>query len=898
MASKSTLFLVDGTALAYRGYFAFIKNPLINSKGENTSAPFAFTNSLLKLVRQFEPTHIAVVFDAPGKTFRHERYEEYKATREKMPEDLAQSLPRVRQVVEAMSILMIEIEGCEADDVMGTLAKRGSEEGIDVYLVTGDKDFMQCLDGRVSMLKPGRRGDEYRRFTAGDVRERYGVEPRQIIDILGLMGDSSDNVPGVPHVGEKTAQKLVQAYGSIESVLAHADEISQARVRENLVTYAEQARLSKELVTIDTEVSIDISPEELSFRGFNIPAMVKLFTDLEFVSLTRELLQESEEVGADAEEMEYVVVDSEEELERIVEELRAAQIMAVDLETTGLNPLVARVVGVSLAVEPAKAYYLPLRHKEGNNLPAEKTLRRLGKILEDADLPKAGHNIKYDSLVLRNEGIRLQGIAFDTMVASYLLNPSRRQHGLDSLALEYLQHKTIPITNLIGKGKNQISFTEVPIEQAGEYSCEDADMTLRLLHEMAPKLEALELRSLLDEIEIPLIPVLMEMEAKGVLVDLELLTGMGEEFEGELDQLEGEIHELAGEDFNVNSPQQLQSILFEKLALPRGKKTKTGYSTDSEVLEGLISEHAIARKILDYRALNKLKSTYIEALPKLVSPDTGRIHTSFNQTVAATGRLSSSEPNLQNIPVRTEAGRRIRRAFVAPKGRVLLSADYSQIELRIMAHLSEDERLLEAFRRGEDIHASTAAAIFNCSIEEVDETQRRQAKTVNFGVMYGMGSVSLGKQLGISSAEAKAFIDSYFQRFSGVASYIEDTKEMARRNGYVTTLLNRRRYMPELESTAPQVRAFAERMAVNMPIQGSAADLIKKAMISVQEWIWQGSVPADMLIQVHDELVFEVDGDAVEEVRDRVVARMEHALELDVPILVEAAWGHTWAEAH
>lgn len=898
MASKSTLFLIDGTALAYRGYFAFIKNPLISSRGENTSAPFAFTNSLLKLIREFEPTHLAVVFDAPGKTFRHERYEQYKATREKMPEDLAQSLPRVHQVVEAMSIPIIEVEGFEADDVMGTLARKGSEEGIDVVLVTSDKDFMQCLDGHVRMLKPGRRGDEYRTFTAADVRERYGVEPRQVIDILGLMGDSSDNIPGVPQVGEKTAQKLVQEYGSIESVLEHAGEVSQARVRENLAAYADQARLSKELVTIDTDVPLDISPEDLTFEGFNIPVLVDLFYDLEFTSLTRELLQEGEEAGTDSDEKEYILVDSAEEAERIIGKLPEAEIVAVDLETTDLNPLRARVVGISLSVEPQKAFYLPLHHTRGKNLPAEETLSKLAAILQDPGVPKVGHNIKYDALVLRNEGISLQGIAFDTMVASYLLNPSRRQHGLDSLALEYLQHKTIPITSLIGKGKNQILFSEVPIQEASDYSCEDADMTLRLLHEMAPKLEVLELLSLFDEIEVPLIPVLMEMEAKGVLVDLDLLSGMGEEFEGELNQLEQQIYELAGEDFNVNSPQQLQSILFEKLQLPRGKKTKTGYSTDSEVLEGLIQEHPIAEKILDYRVLNKLKNTYIEALPKLVDPDTGRIHTSFNQTVATTGRLSSSEPNLQNIPIRTEAGRRIRRAFVAPGGRVLLSADYSQIELRIMAHLSKDERLQEAFRRGEDIHVSTAAAIFDCPIEAVDEMRRRQAKTVNFGVMYGMGSVSLGKQLGIPSAEAKDFINSYFERFSGVARYIEETKETARRNGYVTTLLNRRRYMPELESTAPQVRAFAERTAVNMPIQGSAADLIKKAMISIQEWIWKDGVPADMLIQVHDELVFEVDEGVVEQVRDSVTARMEKALELDVPILVEAAWGRTWADAH
>ncbi len=898
MPADESLFLVDGTALAYRGYFAFIKNPLINSRGENTSAPFAFTNSLLKLIREYAPTHLAVVFDAPGRTFRHERFADYKATREKMPEDLALSLPRVHQVVDVMAIPLVQVEGYEADDVIGTLARQAEEAGFEVSLVTGDKDFMQCLSEQVRMIKPGRRGDDYTPFTAADVRERYDLEPAQVIDLLGLMGDASDNVPGVPQVGEKTAQRLVSDYGSLEAVLAHAGEVAQARVRENLTAYAEQARLSKELVTIRTDVPTGIELSDLHFTGFDTPAMVRLFTELEFTSLVRELLQESEDSSTGREEAHYRRVESLEELQAVIAQCREAEILCLDLETTGLNPMSARVVGVSLAIHPRAAWYLPLRHREGPNLPDAGTLELLRPLLEDPAVPKAGHNIKYDTLVLRAEGIRLAGIAFDTMVASYLLNPSRRQHGLDALALEYLQYQTIPITQLIGTGRNQKCFDEVGIAEAVPYACEDADITLRLLHEMAPKLEALELRGLFDDIEMPLVPVLTEMEAAGVLVDLDLLAAQGREFETALIGLEQAIHELAGEEFNVNSPQQLQHILFEKLALPRGKKIKTGWSTDSEVLEGLVPEHEIAGKLLEYRALAKLKSTYIDALPRLVDPGTGRIHTSFNQTVAATGRLSSSEPNLQNIPVRTEEGRRIRKAFIASPGKVLLSADYSQIELRIMAHLSGDERLIEAFRKGEDIHTSTAAVIFDRPLDAVTAVERRQAKTVNFGVMYGMGSVSLGKQLGIASADAKIFIENYFERFSGVRRFIERTKEEARRNGYVTTLLNRRRYMPELESRAPQVRAFAERMAVNMPIQGSAADLIKKAMIAIQQWLWDEAVPAAMLIQVHDELIFEVAEEAVAEVRDRVVMLMEEALDLNVPIVVEADWGRTWAEAH
>ncbi len=898
MSTPRTLFLVDGTALAYRGYFAFIKNPLINSRGENTSAPFAFTNSLLKLIREYSPTHIAVIFDAPGKTFRHERFADYKATREKMPEDLALSLPRVHQVVEAMAIPILQIEGYEADDVIGTLARQGQDAGYEVSLITGDKDFMQCLSERVHMLKPGRRGDDYSLFTVEDVRERYGLEPDQMIDLLGLMGDSSDNVPGVPQVGEKTAQKLVSTWGSLEQVLAHADEVTQTRVRENLTIYADQARLSKELVTIDTGVETDVELDELAFNGFDTPALITLFNELEFTRLVRELLAESEELPAEKEETRYRLVASIEELQAVLAQCREAEIVCVDLETTGLNPMTARVVGVSLAIHPRAAWYVPLRHTEGPNLPEAETLALLRSLLEDPTVPKAGQNIKYDTLVLRSEDIAMQGIAFDTMVASYLLNPGRRNHGLDALALEYLQYQTIPISQLIGSGRNQIGFEDTEIAAATEYACEDADITLRLLREMAPKLEALELRELFDAIEMPLIPVLTEMEASGVLVDLDLLSALGAEFEADLAELESGIHELAGEDFNVNSPQQLQLVLFDNLGLPRGKKTKTGYSTDSEVLENLTSEHEIAGKLLEYRALAKLKSTYIDALPRLVNPDTGRIHTSFNQTVAATGRLSSSEPNLQNIPVRTEAGRRIRDAFIAPEGRLLLSADYSQIELRIMAHLSGDERLLDAFKRGEDIHTSTAAAIFDCPLAEVTGVQRRQAKTVNFGVMYGMGSVSLGKQLDIPNAEAKEFIENYFERFSGVRRYIDHTRDQARRNGYVTTLLHRRRYMPELESRAPQVRSFAERMAVNMPIQGTAADLIKKAMVSIQEWLWTDEVRAEMLIQVHDELIFEVDEEIVDEVRDRVVSFMAEALELTVPIVVDADTGRTWAQAH
>ncbi len=656
--------------------------------------------------------------------------------------------------------------------------------------------------------------------------------------------------------------------------------------------------MSKRLVTLDHEVPLEVGPADLHFEGFDRPRLIELFNELEFTALMRELLEEGGTPESESEDTEYRCVTTTEELEEVVALCREAPVFALDLETTGLDPHQAEVVGVSLSVQAGEAWYLPLRHTDGPNLPAAETLERLRELIEDPDRPKAGHNIKYDALVLRNEGIDLQGIVFDTMVASYLLNPSRRQHGLDSLSLEYLQHQPIPITDLIGTGKEQRSFAEVPVDEASVYAGEDADLTLRLMLEMAPKLELLELRGLFDRIEVPLIPVLVAMESRGVLVDRDLLGKMGAEFERELAGLEEEIHRLADLEFNVNSPQQLQEVLFDQLGLPKGRKTKTGYSTDSEVLEGLVTEHPIASRLLDYRSMSKLKSTYIDALPRLIEPRTGRIHTSFNQTVATTGRLSSSEPNLQNIPVRTEAGRRIRRAFIAPPGRVLLSADYSQIELRIMAHLSRDERLIEAFRRGEDIHTSTAAAIFEVPLEEVSEDRRRQAKTVNFGVMYGMGSVSLGKQLGIPSAQAKDFIESYFERFQGVARYIEETREAARRNGFVTTLLNRRRYLPELESGAHQIRAFAERTAVNTPIQGSAADLIKLAMIAVHDWIESSGVAAEMIIQVHDELVFEVDEEAAPRVRDRVMERMAGALELDVPIVVDAAWGRDWAEAH
>ena len=894
MPKKRRLYLIDGSALAYRSYFAFIRNPLINSKGENTSAVYGFTNSILKIIREGKPEYLAVVFDTKAPTFRHEIFKEYKSTRAKMPDEMSEQLPRIREVAEGMNLPILEVDGFEADDLMGTLAKRAKKEGMEVVLVTGDKDFLQLVDDDVEVLNPRRGGEEPELLDRAGVERKLGVPPEKVTELLGLMGDTSDNVPGIPGVGEKTALQLIKQFGSLEGALRNADKVKRKNVRKALKEHADLARLSKRLVTIDVNVPFKIELSQLKREDFDLPRLKELFKELEF---TRFL----QDIGApDIEEKTvYQIVRSEEELKALISILKDAGEFALDTETTSLNPIDAELVGVSVAHREREAFYLPLAHNDKRgNLDPKVVTKSLKALLEDEKIRKVGHNLKYDLEVLRRSGIELKGIYFDTMVASYLLNPSSRQHGLDSLALEHLDHRMIPITDLIGSGKKQKTFDQVPVKDACDYSCEDVDFTLRLKEIFSPKLSQLALEKLFYEVELPLIEVLAEMELVGVSVDTAYLGKLSGQMEKQLDDLTSQIYDLAGKRFNINSPQQLSQVLFEDLKLPAVRKTakRTGYSTDIGVLESLAKEHPLPAILLEYRQLTKLKSTYIDALPRLVNRRTGRIHTSFNQTVTATGRLSSSDPNLQNIPIRTDVGRQIRKAFVPRNEKFLiLSADYSQVELRILAHFSQDQTLMNSFKKGEDIHNRTASEVFGVRIDRVTSEQRAVAKTTNFAIIYGVSAFGLSRQTDMTPQEAGMFIDVYFKRYPRVKEYIEQTIELARKQGFVTTLLGRRRYIPEIDSTNRQKREFAERIAINTPIQGSAADLIKVVMIDIARELKKRK--SKMILQVHDELVFEVHQDELDEVKEMVKDRMENTVDLEVPVKVDINVGENWLEA-
>ncbi len=904
MAGKK-LFLIDGSAIAYRAYFAFINNPLRNSRGENTSAIFGFLRFLFMILDNEAPDYLAVVFDPPGPTLRHQQFKAYKATREKMPDDMRDQVPRIHQVLDALNVPILEFPGYEADDVIGTLAKRAERQGFDTYLVTGDKDFLQLVGDGVKMYNVKRTGEPAEVLDAEAVRAKIGLPPEKIVDYLGLMGDTSDNIPGVPGIGEKTAVKLVQAYGTLEAVLEHAEEVGRANVRENLKRHRDDALLSKRLVQIHTDLPIEVDLMALRRQPPDRERVIALFRDLEFNSLIERF-----KTGRETPEVDYEIVQSEPELRALLERLKRAKKMVVDLEASHQDPMRADMVGLALAFRPGKAFYLPVRvaKRDGrrevllqtdgelfDGIPLRDLLR---PVLEDAGVKKCGHNIKYDMLVLARHGIELQGLDFDTMVASYLINPTLRQHNLDALALEHLNYVKKRTSDLIGKGKKQISMADVPVEAVAPYACEDADITLRLQAVFEPILKKHHLEDLFRNVELPLIYVLMDVERTGVALDLAFLKQMSEELGQRLQALETRIYELAGETFNINSTQQLGEILFDKLKLPKKKRTKTGYSTDASVLEELARLHELPRTLLEYRELSKLKSTYVDALPSLVNPETGRVHTSYNQTVAATGRLSSSDPNLQNIPIRTEIGRRIRRAFVPGDAEhVIVDADYSQIELRIMAHLSQDPVLMEAFHNNEDIHAKTASLVFMVPPEELTPDHRRRAKEINFGIMYGMNEYGLAARLDISREEAREFIASYFATYYKVKEFIDRTIAQVEEQGYVTTLLNRRRYLPEIRSKNRSIREFAKRTAVNTPIQGTAAELIKIAMVRIWRRLRQEQRQTRMIMQVHDELVFEAPKAEVEAVRPLIRAEMEQAMHLDVPIKVDIGVGPNWLEA-
>lgn len=895
------IFLIDGSAFAYRAYFA-IRN-LTNSKGIPTNAVYGFARVLIKILRDLNPSHIAVVFDAPGKTFRDDMYPEYKATRQETPEDLCVQFPLMHSVVEAFNIPLLMEPGVEADDVIGTLARRASAEGLDVAIVTGDKDMLQLVTGSVTVFDPAKE-DEGQWIGVAEVQDRFGVPPERVIEALGLMGDSADNVPGVRGIGPKTARTLLEKYGTIENIYAHIEELS-GKQKERLLEDRELALLSRELVTIKTDVPLSVGVSDCVRREPDRDRLAQVFGELEFQSLLQEFLPEA----ATVESLDYRLVLTEDELHAAIAEMRCAGEFAVDTETTHTDPMRASLVGISMSCKPNTGYYIPLAHtpmamsvlegggKPVEQIPVRRALDALRPLLEDESVGKIGQNIKYDLIVLERAGVSIRGIRLDTMVASYLTDPSRLRHNLDEISLHYLKRKLIPISDVIGKGSKTITFDEVPVDRACAYASEDADVTGRLGATFRPILRERGLMDLFDRVELPLLGVLKRMEMTGVAIDLSVFAGLQREVEGRLRTLESEIFEAAGAPFQINSPKQLQELLFGRLGLKPLRKTKTGYSTDVEVLEELAREHPLPEKILEYRTYEKLRSTYIEALPKLRHPETGRIHTSFNQAVAATGRLSSSDPNLQNIPVRSEIGKRIREGFVpGDRSHRLISADYSQIELRILAHLSGDEHLREAFEHDADIHMETAARVFDVMPQLVTPEMRRQAKAVNFGVVYGISAFGLARNLGIANAQAARFIEQYFAKYPRIQEWIGETLAKATADGYVTTLLNRRRYVPDLASGNVGVRKAAERVAMNTPVQGSAADIIKLAMVRLDEALRE--TDARMILQVHDELVVETPADTAEETARTMKSIMENAVTLDVPLKVDVGIGANWAEIH
>lgn len=920
------LFLIDAYALIYRSYYAFIKNPRINSKGVNTSAVFGFINTLEDVLKREQPTHIAVAFDPKGPTFRHEAFEQYKAQREETPEVIRQSVPVIKEVIQAYHIPILEVPYYEADDVIGTVAKQAAANGFEVYMMTPDKDYGQLVADHIYMYRP-KFGGDYEVLGVSEVLEKYQLQStEQVIDLLGLMGDTADNIPGCPGVGEKTAQKLLAEFGSIENLLANTDKLKGAqkkKVEENV----EQIRFSKFLATIKTDVPITFDAELCKRVAPDEDRLVELYTELEFKTFINRLKGESSVVSSSKEpkaavqydlfatepvvESEvssladintmphsYYLADTAEKQIALCEQLLQEKSFAFDTETEGLDPLTAGLVGMSFAIREQEAWYVPV---PANREEATDIVLRLAPALQHPEIEKVGQNIKFDILALRKYGVRVKGPLFDTMLAHYLLNPELR-HGMDYLAETYLKYKTVPIEDLIGpKGKKQASMRTVPIEQIKEYAAEDADVTLRLKHYFAPLLKQEGLESLFFEMEMPLIYVLAEMEATGVKLDTNALKQSSEVLSQQLSTLEESIYDLAGQSFNINSTKQVGEILFDKLKLDeKAKKTKTGgYSTSEEVLEKIRGKHPIVDKLLEYRGIKKLLSTYIDALPALIHPETGKIHTSFNQAVTATGRLSSTNPNLQNIPVRDELGREIRKAFIADDDDcIFFSADYSQIELRLMAHLSNDPHMVEAFCSGADIHAATAAKIYGIPVEEVTSDMRRKAKTANFGIIYGISVFGLAERLSIPRAESKELIDGYFQTYPRIKEYMEESIRVAKEKGYVETLFKRKRFLPDINSHNAIVRGYAERNAINAPIQGSAADIIKLAMIRIHQRFEAEHLKSRMILQVHDELNFNVRKEEFDRVKEIVLDCMEHVLQLRVPLIADCGEGKNWLEAH
>lgn len=888
---KKTLYLIDGSGLIFRAYYAI--RQLNNSEGHPTNATYGFTQMLHKLLKDFEPTHIVVALDTKEKTFRHEMYDQYKANRPEPPEDLIPQFGDIRTVIDAHNIVRLELAGFEADDVIGTLADRAVREGFDrVVVVTNDKDLCQIVTDKVTLLDTKK--DVVTDIKA--VKERFGTDPAGVVDSLALAGDSSDNIPGIPGVGEKTAKKLLERFGSIEGIYENLDQL-KGKQKEKVEQNRDLVDLSKDLVLIRRDVPLDVNLDDFAPGEPDKKALAEIYTKFEFRSLLAELDKPSITIDRSA----YRMVTTVQELAELVDKLSRSKAFAFDTETTSTQPMRAELVGISFCCDDEVAYYIPVAHQcleAKKQLAAKTVLDMVSQVLQSDSIIKIAHNLKYDYMVLKNAGLEIKGAFFDTMLASYVLDPGRFSHSLDALSLELLGHKCISYKEVAGKGKDAVTFDMVPLKEATEYAAEDAHVTWLFYAQFIKMLNDKKLRSLFDDIEMPLLFVLADMEEKGVQIDVDFFSKLHDEYRQKLQGLEKEIHELAGHTFNLNSPKQVGQVLFEEIGLKPVKKTKSGPSTDVSVLEVLAGKHEIPEKLLGYRQVHKLVSTYIDTLPALVNPNTGRIHCSFNQTVAATGRLSSSDPNLQNIPVRTEDGRRIREGFVPKEGNLLLSADYSQIELRIMAHISGDKAMISHFNEGRDIHQHTAAEVFGIMPALVSKEQRFSAKAINFGILYGISAFRLGKDLKIGTKKAQEFINTYFERYPDVKNFLEGTLDFARENGYVETMFKRQRKLPQINSSDGRARSFAERMAYNTPIQGSAADLIKLAMIRIFEKIEKESLPLKMIIQVHDELVFSVPKDRAEEMQQIVVEQMENVHKLKVPLLVDAAIGNNWAEIH
>jgi DNA polymerase-1 len=884
---QEEIYLIDGSSYIHRAYHAM--GGLSNSKGFPTGAVFGFTNMLVKTLKDMNPKWIAVVFDAKGKTFRHDRYTEYKAHRPAMAEDLIVQIPWIYSVVEAYRLPSLSVEGFEADDIIATMTREALEKAWKVIIVSADKDLMQLVGDSVTMWDPQRDTT----YDSAAVEKKFGVPPTQLLDLMALVGDSSDNIPGVPGVGPKTASSLIQEFTSLEGVYSNLEQIPQEKVRTKLADNKDKAFLSLELARLDDRVPLDKTLEDLRVVEQDSEKLRDIFKELEFKRLLGELPARKtlDFTG-------YCTITSVDDLNAWMKRIKEVGVVSVDVETTSEQPVQAKLVGISLCAEEEKACYIPVGHIEGIQLPKNQVLEALRPILEDESIRKIGQNIKYDLIVFKKEGVEIRGIVSDTMLASYLLDPSRRGHSLDDLGEIFLEHRTIPIKELIGTGKSQIIFSQVEISRAVDYACEDAEVAFRVASVLMPRIEAEGLGDLYRKVELPLIPVLADMELAGVRIDVPYLEKLSGEFGTMLDISEAEIHRLAGESFNINSPKQLGEILFSKLGLKSSKKTKSGASTAVDVLEELALVHDLPRRILEYRSIFKLKSTYVDSLITLADPVTNRIHTSYNQAVAATGRLSSSDPNLQNIPIRTAEGRKIRRAFVADKGHSLVCADYSQIELRVMAHVSGDARLMQAFTAGEDIHAITAASVFECSPAQITPEMRRKAKAINFGIMYGMGPYKLASQIGVGMKMARQYLEDYYQTYSGVRKFMEELPERAAVDGFVTTILDRKRFIPDLNNPNKIAKQAARRVAINTVMQGSAADLMKLAMIRVHESMEHNKIPGRMILQVHDELVLEVRDDAAEDARALLKKEMEEVYSLSVPLVVDTSIGKNWDEAH